>query len=350
MRASETDLLQIATDAGLRPHVFAAEAGDVLVTEHGARILGIFLQHQPENLLWVHPQVLAGSDSARQYVRSGAWNLGGDRCWFAPELDLHFKNPAQPSHEDYVVPAGVDPGDFIAGQLSANAIALRNVGTATNLRSKQTFRFELTREVRLTYPPLDIAGLDFAGYELSSLLTIPEVDRPEAQYGLWHLMQVPPGGNVSIPLRNPQPDTVDYFDTNIAGHITAHPTHIEFPVTGTAQHKLGLPAQDVTGAMAYLRPAAEGQATLIVRQATVFPGARYADYPGAQPDRRDIALQFYNDSGSIGGFGELEYHAPAASANNFFRVRDTCRTWCFGGPTDRVLDIARQLLGVPISA
>lgn len=344
MTLPENRLLETVAGAGLEPKLLKVPRGGLLVTVHGARVLGIFLDGSAENLLWVHRD-LGDGKSARDFLAAGQWNLGGDRCWLSPELELHFRNPRNPSHEDYVVPPAIDPGQYVVRRESQSGLVLESGGQVANLLTGRSFRFTTTRAIHLCPPPLDIGGLSYVGYSLQSELRMIEPDRPEACYGLWQLMQILPGGSVHVPVRE-QPEAVDYFQTGVSSHCRVSPTQVVFPVTGNAKHKLGLRSADVTGMMGYYRPAPSGSATLVVRQAAVFAGATYADYPAHQPERRDVALQFYNDSGQIGGFGEMEYHSVAACGDNFFQVRDLSCTWCFAGRAARVAEVGRRLLGL----
>jgi hypothetical protein len=369
VKVPETELYRLVAAGGLEPKVLQADRGGLLVTVHGARVLGIFLGGSAENLLWVHPE-LGDAERARRFVAGGQWNLGGDRCWLSPELELHFRDPRRPSHEDYAVPPAIDPGQYVVQRESQTGLVLESGGQVGNLLTGRPFRFATTRAIHLCPPPLDIGDLSYVGYSLSSELRVIEPDRPEACYGLWQLMQIPPGGTVYVPVRG-QPEIVDYFQTGVSSHCRVSPTQVVFPVTGNAKHKLGLRSADVTGMMGCYRPGPSGSATLIVRQAAVFAGATYADYPAHQPERRDVALQFYNDSGQIGGcpipyrrpqagnrgggltprnapsgFGEMEYHSVAACGDNSFQVRDLSCTWCFAGPAAGVAEVGRQLLGL----
>ena len=337
-------LYTLCEQAGLQPHRLAHRDATLLVTEHAARIIGIFPGPQHGNLLWVNSAACAGVEALRRFVRAGEWNLGGDRVWLAPEIELHFSDPQNPSHENYAVPPDLDPGHWALEQSDSFGVALRNAGEAKNLLSNQPFRFETRRQIRLAKAPVDLADLDYIGYEIASAIVITAPDRPAAAYGLWQLMQIPPGGEVLIPTR-PDAEQVDYFHTDLSQHVRVAEGHLVFPVTGTQQHKLGLRPHDTRGLMGYLRQDGEN-ATLIVRQTAVFPGATYADYPGDARDRRDIALQFYNDSGAAGGFGEMEYHSIAADAASFFNTRDVSRTWCFAGPLPRIRTVASELLGI----
>lgn len=348
MDIQQKPLYPIASQAGLDPHTLVGPTGGLIITIHGARILGVFLDGARDNLVWTHPE-LADAERATAFVKRGEWNLGGDRCWLAPELELHFKNPEQPSHEDYAVPSVIDPGRYTIRHASDIGIVLQGGGEVTNLKSGAPFNFETLRSICLCDPPADATGVSYVGYELQSELRITTPDRDGACYGLWQLVQIPPGGRTYIPVMR-KPEIVDYFRTGVDKHIKQHDDYVVFPVTGKAQHKLGVRADDGTGWMAYYRPVGDGRATLMVRQTSIFGGATYADYPAHDPSRRDVALQFYNDSGAIGGFGEMEYHSVAAIADRFFYTRDVSRMWCFGGSADRIQAIGRELLGVSMGS
>ncbi len=351
MHTSPEHLQQIVAAAGMQPHVLAASGGKVLVALRGARILGIFPAGCAENLLWSHPALRVAAQ-AEELVRSGQWNVGGDRCWLAPELELHFKTPDHPSHEYYSVPAAIDPGDYQLETADATTLSMTARGQIDNLVSGRPFTFEIWRHVGLCDPPCECKDIGYVGYTLRTLLRITAPDRPGACYGLWQLMQVPPGGNVLVPLRGTAA-LVDYFQTGVAHHCRATASHVVFPVTGRAKHKLGLRAADVSGRMGYLREPTGDQATLIVRDVPALAAAgavgacvRFADYPFWDPRRRDIALQFYNDDGGAGGFGEMEHHSVAATADTLFQTQDSCHTWCFAGPRARIRALCTELLGI----
>ncbi|MEW6252550.1 MAG: DUF6786 family protein [Planctomycetota bacterium] len=346
MTTGQTELHAAAAAAQLQPRTLRAVTGSILLTVHGARVLGAFLDGIADNLLWTNA-ALAGPDQAREFVMSGGWNLGGDRCWLAPELELHFLDPDHPTHDNYAVPPGIDPGQYTIEHEGESGIALASNGRAHNLVSERPFTFLVRHVIQLCPPPLDPGPLSYVGYEISAALRVTSADRPEAEYGLWHLLQVPAGGAAHVPVRRAA-ELVDYFQTDVARHCTADEHGVRFPITGRQKQKLGLRGADVWGLIGYYRPLAGGLATLIVRQAAVFAGAVYADYPAHARGRRDIALQFYNDDPTPAGepsFGELEYHTPAARRENFFHVRDVSRTWCFGGPAEQVRSVAQYLLG-----
>jgi len=342
-------LRTILAAAGTHPHVLAAPGGSLLITLRGSRILGVFPADCPANLLWTN-RALNDQRQAKSLVRSGQWNLGGDRCWLAPEVELHFKSPDHPSHTDYTVPAAIDPGDYRLEAVGPAAISMITRGQIHNLVSGRSFGFEIWRQISLCDAPCTCNGSSYVGYTTRTALSIRPPDRQQACYGLWQLLQVPPGGQVLIPTRG-LTELVDYFQTGVADHCRTAANHLIFPVTGQTKHKLGLSAAGVCGRMAYLRQHTQHVATLIVRDIPALSAGGgptrvcFADYPFWDRCRRNVALQFYNDDGQAGGFGEMEHHSVAASADNLFQTLDLCHTWCFAGPSDKIRALCAELLG-----
>ena len=58
---------------------------------------------------------------------------------------------------------------------------------------------------------------------------------------------------------------------------------------------------------------------------------RYADVPCADPDDLGYVQQIYVDDGALGGFGEMEYHGPAAVASAGGDAGDLSEVWAFCG-------------------
>jgi hypothetical protein len=345
-------LYDIAKEAGFEPLQLALnpvasdsaawEPGVVIVSQYGCRVLGVFPSGEAENLLWLPPE-LESIDSATELKKSGSWKLGGERLWLSPEIELHFSDPNQPSGDNYAVPQSTDPGCWNGRGDTTNGLSLTNRGKAINHLSKSEFGFTIERSVTIDVPPESTRDVASIGYQVETKLMIEPGDRPDAVYGLWNVAMVPAGGTMLIPT-HPQPELVDYFQTDIGAFCSQWPAHVAFPMTGSAFHKLGLIAGDVRGTMGYLRPLPNGQANLIVRQVSVDPQGVYCDYPGHDRNRRDVAFQFYNDDGMMGPYGEFECHAPAATAKTGFRASDHLRTWAFTGPEQRMREIAMELL------
>ena len=186
--------------------------------------------------------------------------------------------------------------------------------------------------------------MQYIGYETSAALSIVSPDEPTSNYGLWFLLQLPPDGTLAFAVCG-EPELIDIYESDIIRQCRFQNGCVLVPIDGKARHKLGISSKNATGRCAYLRSTDGDRGTLIVRQATIFPGGLYADFPGGERERRDIAVQAYNDGGEYGSYGEMEYHAVAASRENGFLARDVSRTWCFAGSMAELRHIAERLLG-----
>jgi len=82
----------------------------LVITQHGGRLLGLFPDASSESLTWL-PSEWGNADSAKTMIESDAWNLGGNRCWIAPEVQYNvsdrFDFPGTLS-----VPSAMGPGNY----------------------------------------------------------------------------------------------------------------------------------------------------------------------------------------------------------------------------------------------
>lgn len=345
MDLTKHGLVHLAHEARMQPHVLRGQQGGLIVTEHGARVLGCILDGVEENLFWVNPRALESAAAAREAVSAGAWNIGGDRFWLAPEQELHWIGDGESL--DYSVPAGVDPGTFIASHAREDAIVLTGGGQVVNQRHGNPFEYRLVRGISLCEAPLAHPGARYVGYEISSELRVVQVDRPEAAYGLWHIVQVPAGGDAYIRAR-PDCPLLDYSNSDAPSRCRRIDGGLAMPIEAKRMHKIGVPATECCGLMGYVRAISATHSSLVVRRSTIFRGGLYVDYPAENRAQRDIALQVYDDDGGNGAYGELEYHVPAAYGGNHFQARDVSRLWCFAGETAHIKEIARELLYMDI--
>lgn len=345
MSLTVTQLFDHLDAGGFRPVCLESGVGRLIISEYGGRIMGVFPDFELPNLLWT-PPALATPDGAATLRASGNWQLGGERLWLAPELELHFTDPAKPSAETYQVPGAIDPGDWTLEREDGGAwIRLVNSGRVVNQLTKTEFGFRIERDICGSKP--GVCGMDFDsyGYEIETRLRIDVTNQPDTAYGLWNVAMVPVGGTMLIPLRQ-APQLVDYYQNDVVGRCTQSSDYVAFPISGSNWHKLGLRANDVRGAFGYWRPLPDDQATLIIRQTPIDRDGVYIDYPGHTPECRDVVFQFYDDNGAQGAFGEFESHAPAATAETGFYASDKHDTWYFTGSRESLKSVAAELLGI----
>ena len=157
-------------------------------------------------------------------------------------------------------------------------------------------------------PPSGIESRDGLAFRISTTLEI--LDGTDGQpVDLWSILQVPFGGSMMIPTVGSHVAR-DYFTPCPASESTSSPGLLELKIGGPAMFKVGLSPLASTGRVAYAR--AIGSNWLVLeRSFPLHPALRYCDSPMDLPDTQGDALQFYNDDGNFGCFGEMEHRSPA---------------------------------------
>ncbi|MBN1836135.1 MAG: hypothetical protein JW820_09820, partial [Spirochaetales bacterium] len=100
------DVLRCLSSCGLAHAELAAGAGSIVVSAYGGRIFGPFVG--AESLGWLSP-LFGDPEGFRAAVAAGAWNLGGERLWLAPELRYCVRDRKR-FLESYTVQPAMDPG------------------------------------------------------------------------------------------------------------------------------------------------------------------------------------------------------------------------------------------------
>ena len=322
--------------------------GSLMVLPFGGRVIGLFAEPQGENFFWVNP-ALAEADSAKAFLAGAGWvHTGGDRTWVSPEAEFHVGDLADP-WGTYAVPRAIDPGQYMASMLGGS-IGLQNRARVKFHRSKAECQVEIEKWVRLIANPLraepwfgEIADVAYAGYELTTTLSQADA-RTAPPISLWSLAVVPPTGWMIVPTLG-ETKVRDLFEPTGPERLAATRHAVHFLIDGREQHKIAVRALALRGRAGYLRTASPQRSTLLVRNFVVNPSGDYIDTPWDAPDEVGYAFQSYN-GGSLGAFGELEYHTPAIGGNSGRdSYRDTSQLWAFSGPPNLIRKIAGYLLG-----
>jgi len=311
----------------------------VLVLPLGGRILGLAPDHRT-NALWTHA-ALQTESGARHFLDAAGWlNFGGDRAWIAPEVETNFLYPRN-SKPVYEVPQSIDPGRYRVSAQDAHSMRLSAAMTVCFNRRPAEVRLLVERAVTcLPESPLAVpADVQFAGYRLQSTLSaagpIPDGIRP----GLWHILQVPGRGKITIPVR-PDAQPRAFIGTPafaLAGR------RLTCDVLTSKSFKFSVRAGDCLGFMLYLNTVRR-PATLVARRFDVHDRAGYADQPYDDPADLGHVQQVYVDDGALGGFGEMEYHTPALASQGPAVLTDTSEVWGFTGAAEHLTVLAEQLL------
>ena len=321
----------------------------VLVLPYGGRILGLFAPGDDESFFWTHT-ALADAGSAREFYEGKQWhNSGGERTWLAPEVDFFF--PDFPDLKTYWQQRELDPGHYEVSRKDGG-FSWTNRATLTLSRGKRKVDLEITKSLAPALNPLryDLESADatvkFAGYTLHSSLQLRS-SGPTPQVGLWHLAQMPHGGDMLVPtFFRSQPKiymgTIGPEDLSVDEHL------VRYRMRASGEHKLGVRAAAVTGRAGYIYGAGK-ETSLVVRNFSVNPSGEYIDVPWAETKNFGFAFQACNVNSNLGAFSELEYHVPAAGTHEgSSRSEDQSQMWAFRGPEAAVRSIARRLLAAEI--
>lgn len=329
----------------------STDGTNLLVLPYGGRVLGLFASGDESNFFWTHP-ALSDVVSARDFYRSEQWpNSGGDRTWLAPEVDFFY--PDFPDLRRYWQQRELDPGHYEPWRQN-DTLSWTNRATLTMSRTKRKVNVEITKSLAPALNPLRQGSngaetnVKYAGYTLRTSLQLQSSGQTP-QIGLWHLVQMPHGGDMLVPtFFRCQPKV--YFgairpeDLIVGSHL------IRYRMRASGGHKIGIHATAVTGRVGYLYGVGN-EVALVVRSFSVNPSGVYVDVPCAEPDSFGYAFQACNVSTDSGAFSELEYHVPAAGSEpGSSRSEDQSQLWAFRGPRSAIKSVVRRLLSEEVEA
>lgn len=366
--AQITDILRSAKEPfALLPLHDGAQA---LVTERGARVLGLFMNPKSHNLLWTNQAAFRSLDDFQQFVTQGGWNLGGERIWIAPEIQYNVRDRSN-FWGTLSVPPQMDPGIWRLSDSTAVGdappktpkinIETRSdfVLTAHNLATNDQIFF-IERFIAPVANPLrhyhHYAELEsevkYAGYFQQVTL---DAEHTSTVSEVWNLVQLNAGGQLIIPCA-PVVTASDYF-----GHVPAEVRqihrgdvpHLRIPITGRQQYKVGYQSFSMTGRMGYWHMLPDSHEYLLIRTFFNNPSNLYAEEPPDQPGVNGHSVHVYNDGGEFGEdtpFGEMECTGQTVCGGTRITLEDattdTFILWAYTGSSVAIRQIAHLLLGV----
>lgn len=325
---------------------------ELMILPYGGRLLGLFSPGSDENFYWTN-SALGRVDTARAFYDSPQWqNSGGDRTWLAPEADVFFPN--FPRLDRYVQPRQLDPGQYRVAKENGT-IRLVNRLRLTLSRTHENVDLEISKSFGPAPNPMryerNFQGADdlaYAGYTQSTTLTIQGADGVNrGPIGLWNLVQMPHEGELLVATyHRSEPrlimGKIAPEDLTVGDHL------IRYRMRATGEHKLSIRAVATTGRVGYLYKTGARWA-LIVRNFFVNPSGQYIDAPWDDTGYLGFSVQACNVKSGLGTFSELEYHIPAIGrGTGRASSSDTSVVWAFRGPQEKILCVARALLGPEI--
>ena len=311
----------------------------ILVPQLGAKVLAAGVDQ--ENVLWVSDR-----------LEKGAWCVGGQRTWLAPELGP--KGFFGTGVEDWKVPPELDPGSYRRIETSAGELAFQNDltikrldGLPISLGIVRSTRLETVQEGD-SRPGIRI--------RINSRL-INRMDRLlEEEVGLWSILQTPAEatGTFLIPIKNTgrgEPYRL-YFGELPDDWLGENPTLLYIKALAGKWYKIGIAAPVTTGTVALLRPSRVDESSILtVLRCEVEPSARYIDKPPLQEVDNGDVLQCYNspDAKTL-NFCELEAHSPVVQLAPGAEQTSGIEILLFKDGIERISSLARQLVSPEFDA
>jgi hypothetical protein len=234
------------------------------------------------------------------------WNLGGERLWIGPERDWFWQQTDKVDFSHYQVPPALNPDHWNVLESTCDHAAAETCLTLQCTHSDRAcdLRIHRTWDLLSSEKPEDLA------IHLRCTTSLDILGGSHGQpVDLWSLIQIPPGGVITM-AANETPCPRDHFDPCPTEDFEVCEGKFRLKIGGQAIFKIGLPPQQASGEIIYSRPVPEGCLELH-REFSVHPGLRYCDAPLNAPGSQGDAVQFFNDGGQHGCFGELEHHSPA---------------------------------------
>jgi hypothetical protein len=347
-RASRREVVERLEEQGIAYEILALHNGVALaVIQRGGRLF-LFLP-DGESVFWLH-EAFGDPNAFAKLVDRGEWNIGGERIWISPEVQFNIRDRRN-VWASYHLPERIDPGRWALECIGEDTCRLSQDLSleAYNTASGQK-KLAIERCIRPADDPLRnltgylelTCGVVFAGYEHT--VTLAEADPDGISCQSWGLIQLRPRGTVVVPA-SPRAELTEYLEPSGSSVESRH-DHVQIHITGDRRFKVGIKAAHLFGRLAFLSHLNDGRACLIVRNFFNNPSAPYIEEPPQNPGRWGDSVHIYNDSGALGGFGELECFGQAIGGDTGrISSSDPMVLWLYVGPEERIEDISLHLLG-----
>jgi hypothetical protein len=318
------------------------DVGTVLVTEYGARILGVFLKNK-RNPLWV-------AEDPRDVINGRDWNLGGNRLWLSPERNYYYRRPED--FEEWLCQPSLDPGNWRIVSSREDIVTLEEETEVEDFANHTRIPLSLSRTFFI-YSSIIQRGVEHVGLRIREAL----IAKGEIRSGinLWSLTQIRPGrggGTVLIPTRRGA-KPIHYFGRIPKDRLRVSENHVSFRIDGAAVHKLGIAPEDNPqlgcSTIMYYMENGGGEAFLLSMRTMMAPRSQEEclDVAKADPSGPKGCIQSYN-SGPELGFGEMELHfKPAVRIKDYWISYADYDIDVFAGSRKKVLGILRRKVPKP---
>lgn len=298
----------------------------------GARVLVVSPTGKSgENLLWTNPAL---SDTAVD------WNFGGARTWIAPEDKFYLDR-----QNNWFVPAQMDPGHYEITAHTSNQIECANEFTIRN-QEQVEYHVKIIRNIKTLKALNNLPNsVKFAGFEfthsiqnLGHLTWGKQVDF----MGLWSLIQINPGGTLLVPIKTETPTPYrNYFNIFTDSYLRETGPLLSIKIDGKFRGKLGIAPTAAGKWLCYVCDRGPSS-YLIIKEFAVDPSGTYLDHPWGKATEYGDPVQLYNDDGQMGGFGEMECHAPAQVLKSQAQQTYSAKVTFLAGPLNVLQEFTEQ--------
>lgn len=303
------------------PCVTMPDGSRLQFDRRGGRVLALRPPDDERNFFWT-------SDT----LRNGAeWNVGGDRTWISPEVDVFL--PCFPDTSVFRVPPQLDPGAY---QFIEDSRSVSMRCTLRLSRARREMEIELVKSWEPAANPVNAVDVRYAGYEQTTTL------HGNGPLAIWNIVQVPFGGEAFIPVHDLAAPEL-YLGHIPPDDLMSLPGLVRYSARRTGLAKFGILPVSAIGRIGYLWRES-GETNLVVRNIAVDPNGSYRDVVWSNPlllQEQGCAIQICAVDNQLGAYVELEHHSPTGRP-------DVAQLWAYRGPASAIRAIANQLLGVSV--
>lgn len=270
-------------------------AGRIAVIPAAGRVIALSAPDTDGNALWVNPR-LADCTCAED-VAQLPYGPGGLRLWHAPEGAYMWSGaPDLAGFSNYRVPREMDPGSWAITAAEPASCRMTHELTLRDRNGPGWLRCRVDRRISLL-----ATG---RGLTVAFEHTLGWLDGAPAQRAnLWHLLQLPVGSQLILPVHAGTQPTPYFNPSAMPGAVAGG--RFRLIAAGNTQSKVGFGAAAIREPLQAVLPPAAGGGRLKWTFA-VDPAGGYVDAPPGQV-REDQVVQFWDGF----GFAEMEYHTPA---------------------------------------
>ncbi|MBO3799937.1 MAG: hypothetical protein FGF52_02625 [Candidatus Brockarchaeota archaeon] len=316
--------------------------GSALVTEYGARILGVFIGERP-NPFWT-------ARNPQEVIRNRDWNIGGNRLWISPERNFYYRKPEK--FEEWFCQSALDPGNWRIISCGEKNVTLEEEVELKDFLNNISLHMLLSRQISASGTQLKKNLVYMRLWVKDAIIVKGDLKNG---VNLWALTQIRPGedrgGTAIIPTRR-KARPIHYFREIPKNRLRTSKDHVSFRIDGLEVYKLGIAPEDTfqEGCSIILYYVEHGREVFLLSMKTMMAPTTQEeclDVAKANPSGPKGCIQSYN-SGPDLCFGEMELHFKPV-----VRVKDSWISYAdyeidiFAGSRGEILGVLRKTIPKP---